>query len=516
MVARWTHVVEFGDALRAGRLDEKVKLVLADFSPAQSIAFVHCFTDYNNIKSKVQDHCLLELWSVFALFYAQAECGLDRSAASIWGFLSAAVDYLVQNTFYISLIIIKAVKNRLISINKSVFESYVKALQRFNYETGIPLIKTMKVNNELITYNLRRACEGLSTRLQMVVERFTDQRLTPNCEFAFEQSALEFWALLKKSEPFFPAQMRGLRGRARQPSSRLAEDEARAPPARSGETVGPPQPAGDSPRLVAKTRTASVADESAPNIYKQPPRPSAEEPRVREEELSPTTALPPPPPRAPLAEMKEAARQDSSTDAARSRPRAHVEPVPLPELHPLKTVQNENFPRKCNRKYTLVLDLDETLIHFKNDISKPKFLIRPNAYNFLKSASKHYEIIIFTAAQKEYADWILDKIDSKNNIVYRLYREHCQMSKTSHLKDLGVLGRDLSKTIIVDNFPENFALHKENGICIRSWYGDLTDNALFVLEKFLGAMAEAGPSDVRRFMKAHIENNPEKGFFRVY
>ena len=66
-----------------------------------------------------------------------------------------------------------------------------------------------------------------------------------------------------------------------------------------------------------------------------------------------------------------------------------------------------------DRKYCLVLDLDETLIHFKNDNGRAKFLIRPYTYNFLRNLESHFELIIFTAAQKEYADWILDKIDNK-------------------------------------------------------------------------------------------------------
>ena len=66
-----------------------------------------------------------------------------------------------------------------------------------------------------------------------------------------------------------------------------------------------------------------------------------------------------------------------------------------------------------DRKYCLVLDLDETLIHFKNDNGRAKFLIRPYTYNFLRNLEPHFELIIFTAAQKEYADWILDKIDNK-------------------------------------------------------------------------------------------------------
>lgn len=36
--------------------------------------------------------------------------------------------------------------------------------------------------------------------------------------------------------------------------------------------------------------------------------------------------------------------------------------------------------------------------------------------------AKHYEIVIFTAAVKDYADWIIDRLDENNNISYRLYR----------------------------------------------------------------------------------------------
>jgi TFIIF-interacting CTD phosphatase-like protein len=47
------------------------------------------------------------------------------------------------------------------------------------------------------------------------------------------------------------------------------------------------------------------------------------------------------------------------------------------------------------------------------------------------------------------------------------------------------LGRDLAKTIIVDNISENFLLQPENGISIKSWYDDAQDDALSDLSKLL-------------------------------
>lgn len=51
--------------------------------------------------------------------------------------------------------------------------------------------------------------------------------------------------------------------------------------------------------------------------------------------------------------------------------------------------------------YTLVLDLDETLVHFFYTPSGGTFLIRPYCMEFLNKLSDFYEIVIFTASMKE-------------------------------------------------------------------------------------------------------------------
>lgn len=59
--------------------------------------------------------------------------------------------------------------------------------------------------------------------------------------------------------------------------------------------------------------------------------------------------------------------------------------------------------------YTLVLDMDETLIHF--DPRRRMFRPRPHVHNFLREMSQYWEIVVFTAGLKDYADWILNELD---------------------------------------------------------------------------------------------------------
>lgn len=79
---------------------------------------------------------------------------------------------------------------------------------------------------------------------------------------------------------------------------------------------------------------------------------------------------------------------------------------------------------------------------------------------------------MFTAALKDYANFILNDVDRAKHISRRLYRDSCTFRRGTYLKDLSKLGKDLSKVVIVDNLPENFSLQPSNGIAIKSWFND--------------------------------------------
>ena len=147
-----------------------------------------------------------------------------------------------------------------------------------------------------------------------------------------------------------------------------------------------------------------------------------------------------------------------------------------------------------------MLDLDETLVHAtgdSNDLQDCVVNVRPTAKEFIEEMDKHYELVIFTAGTKDYADYALKFVDPEGKIVHRLYREHAIQKGATFVKDISKLGRDLKKVIIIDNVVENFQLQSDNGIFIDSWEGNVNDTSLKDLMPILKQIVELKVPDVR-------------------
>ena len=153
----------------------------------------------------------------------------------------------------------------------------------------------------------------------------------------------------------------------------------------------------------------------------------------------------------------------------------------------------EPYLKEKNKKnYSLVLDLDETLIHFKlnaNEKGEGILKLRPGIFTFLDKISEFYEIILFTESSEDYIKLMLMAFNNEKNKQYFdfiLNRKHALIEGNDFIKDLNRLGRPLNKTIIIDNLQQNFKLQKENGIMIKPFWGeDNEDTALFALNDIL-------------------------------
>ena len=103
---------------------------------------------------------------------------------------------------------------------------------------------------------------------------------------------------------------------------------------------------------------------------------------------------------------------------------------------------------------------------------------------------------------QDYADWVLNQLDQDHYISHRLYRQHASRTGPVFIKDLSKIGRDLSRTLIVDNVAENFQLQPDNGIFIRSWFDDMTDTALEELGPLLKEIVRKQVPDVRDALRS--------------
>ena len=163
-----------------------------------------------------------------------------------------------------------------------------------------------------------------------------------------------------------------------------------------------------------------------------------------------------------------------------------------PQLY-LNMNRNEITRNFVSGKKVILLDLDETLIHgdfqeeYLNDIDHPydkiiKFtsldeqeevsvgiFVRNGVQKFLEEISKIFDIGIFTASSKDYADAVINYLDPNNEFIkFRLYRNSCIKVNNISIKDLRIIGVDLKNIVLIDNNMYSFANQLGNGILINS------------------------------------------------
>ena len=161
------------------------------------------------------------------------------------------------------------------------------------------------------------------------------------------------------------------------------------------------------------------------------------------------------------------------------------------------------------RKMTLILDLDETLVHsrcvqaplrthhsyFHLVVHRPQarmtnatsrgcsvkpmvnydwqvhvpttgeqrgstffVAVRPHTAMFLRAVSKWYEVVVFTASLQHYADPVIDLIDTDGCVSRRFFRSACKVQHGNFLKDITAVRADLSQVVLVDNSPIAYSL----------------------------------------------------------
>jgi CTD nuclear envelope phosphatase 1 len=194
----------------------------------------------------------------------------------------------------------------------------------------------------------------------------------------------------------------------------------------------------------------------------------------------------------------------SSAVTLRATRYPHAPKAPRP-LVPRRQPSHSNLLLRRNsirmpsnqQQKTLVIDLDETLIHsfakggrlssgqmIEVKLNTPVALAstpggqpasvlgpqhpilyyvhkRPYCDEFLRKISKWYKLVVFTASVQEYADPVINYLEQeKKYFAARYYRQHCTLRNGAYIKDLSTVEPDLSKVMILDNSPVSYVFHE--------------------------------------------------------
>lgn len=191
---------------------------------------------------------------------------------------------------------------------------------------------------------------------------------------------------------------------------------------------------------------------------------------------------------------------------------------------PMRLFPLSRNPDKKRRRKTLVLDLDETLIHSMSrgaprQLGSGSHMIelrvnnvatlyhvykRPFCDHFLREVARWFDLQIFTASVKEYADPIIDWLESdlidykttgdpQPIFLRRYYRTDCTFRPgVGYIKDLSLFfpkDDELKNVIILDNSPTSYALHEDNAVVIEGWINDQSDRDLLNLLPMLYSLS---------------------------
>ena len=163
-------------------------------------------------------------------------------------------------------------------------------------------------------------------------------------------------------------------------------------------------------------------------------------------------------------------------------------------------IENPFIKSPLMKKYSLILSLDKTLSYKNNKTNT--IILRNGLFSFLSTIKPFFELILFSIDSQDFSEPIINMIENdKKYFDYKFYKDHCVLYKNNLIKDVTLIGRDLSKIIIVDNNETCFELNTENGIKISSFYGDNNDNKLFELKNILKEIYFKNYNDVRLALK---------------
>lgn len=169
-----------------------------------------------------------------------------------------------------------------------------------------------------------------------------------------------------------------------------------------------------------------------------------------------------------------------------------------------------------SERKTLVLDLDETLVHTSfqpvdnasfelniniedpsggpGQIFRAYVYVRPGVSEYLKRMTELFNVVVFTASVKQYCDMVMERLDPSGKI-QKLYRTDCTFTNGVYVKDMRRFSSHLKDVVMIDNSAISCALQPDNCIVCPAFYDNMKDRYLIDIIPLMEQLANC--SDVR-------------------
>ena len=155
-------------------------------------------------------------------------------------------------------------------------------------------------------------------------------------------------------------------------------------------------------------------------------------------------------------------------------------------------------------KYTVLFQLDETLVHYCEENDNYFVKVRFGAENLIEYIHNFCEVIIVSTSGIEYSDIIANNLSKNRGLIsHRIYTEEYENV------DLSEINRDKNKIFIICSDDDFLNAPKENIIKLKEFNGDVKDKEFIKLLNEFKNIENMEIEDVRNIIP-NIKNNITK------
>ena len=155
---------------------------------------------------------------------------------------------------------------------------------------------------------------------------------------------------------------------------------------------------------------------------------------------------------------------------------------------------------KVEFKYTLFIELDETLVHYYEEGENYFVKVRQGTDEFLKTLHDFCEIIIVSTSSKEYTDIILENLNKEKKYVDNaIYKDLCDTNNSEI--NFEKINRDNKKCIFICHDKKDFFNAPNNNIIeLKEFNGEEEDQEIVWLKEELIKLKNDSNNDIENIL----------------